>query len=174
MAASYYGSQFYRSEYFASLFYRKPQDAATIRQSILNEIFKRIETQFAKLYINRKLPIKQADEYGISVNWANEQISYSRAQLKVEPQHKIILSIAVAAKAVSAAQPVWQLLDSYSAEVEELLYQDQTFGGLAIGAEINEYQLELDEQTQSTAGTITMKFFIFYNAVEGFPRSPIL
>jgi len=174
MAANYYGSQFYRSNYFAALFYRKPQDAATIRQRILNEILKRIEALAANVYINRKLPITQSDEYGISVNWANEEISYNRAQLKVEPQHKIILLIAVAAKAVSAAQPVWQLLDNYSAEIEELLYHDQTFGGLAIGAEINEYSLELDEQTQSTAGTITMKFFIFYNAVEGFPRSPIL
>ena len=173
MPANYYGSKYYGADYFASGFYRKSQDRETIRQGILNKIYERIQSQAAKVYINRRLPIRQADDYGISVNWSNEQTEYNQGALTGTPQHRLIVSIAIAAKAVSAAQPVTQILDSYSADVETALYLDQTFNGLATGMEIDEYTLDLDQETESTAGTLKMQFSIFYNAVEGFPKSPI-
>ena len=146
----------------------------TIRAAIIDSVYSNLNNEYPnKVYIGRRLPIDLADFYGISVDWSQDQTDYSAGMMTATPQHELTLVINIAARSINPAQPVTSILDAYSAGVETALYSDQTFGGLATGMEISAYTLELDEDPQSTAGTLRMEFTIFYYAAEGLPKVPI-
>jgi len=146
----------------------------TVRAQIVANAYSSLNAEYPnKVFIGRRLPVDLAEVYGISIDWSQDQTDYSAGMMSSTPQHQLTLVVSVTARAVNPAQPVTTILDGYSAGIEEKLYLDQTFGGVATGMEISNVLIELDEDTQSTAGTLTMEFLVFYYAQEGAPQTAI-
>jgi len=147
---------------------------ATLRAQIVANAYSSLDVEYPnKVFVGRRLPVDLSEVYGISVDWSQDQTDYSAGMMASTPQHQLTLVVSVTARAVNPAQPVTTILDGYSAGIEEKLYLDQTFGGVATGMEISSIAIELDEETQSTAGTLTMEFLVFYYAQEGAPQTVI-
>jgi hypothetical protein len=147
---------------------------ATVRAQIVSSAYSTLNAEYPdKVYIGRRLPVDSQEPFGISVEWTQDATDYSAAMMAAIPQHRLTLVITVTAVVVSSSEPIATVLDTYGAEIEENLYTNQTFGGLAAGLEISSIELELDEETQSTAGSLRLEFVVFYYAQEGAPQTAI-
>ncbi len=147
---------------------------ATVRAQILASAFTTLNAEYPnKVYVGRRLPVDSQQPFAISVDWTSDATDYSAAMMAAIPQHRLTLVIRVSAVAVNSSEPVTTILDTYGAEIEENLYLNQTFDGLAAGLEIVSVEIEIDEETQSTAGTLSLEFVVFYYAQEGAPQTAI-
>ena len=64
-------------------------------------------------------------------------------------------------------------LDAMAAEVEEAIYADPTFGGLAHGTRMGAQVLEVDPDGDQSLGVVDMTFDVIYRTAEGAPSAAV-